>query len=181
MMAKSLQLQINSRVPAKNWHDIQGEMLQVPHQTLWTHLQFRRYAQCAICNLHVREFFQNHEKIHQAGIQEVIIFQSTREQLVDHLHDGKVRVIADPTRQLYDAFGVQNSILAVAHPAAWWSAIKGAAQFGVHLPNGVESMFGLPADFLVNTEGMVVAVNYGRHADDHWSVEDLIQQRSAAR
>jgi hypothetical protein len=181
MMAKSIQLQINSRVPVKIWHDIQGAALQVPHQILWTHLQFRRYAQCPICNLHVREFFHNHEKIHRAGIQEVIIFQSTREQLMGQLHDGKVHVVADPTRQLYEAFGVQNSMLSVIHPAAWWSAMKGAVEFGMHLPSSAESMFGLPADFLVDNEGVVIAAHYGRHADDHWSVEDLIQKRSAAR
>lgn len=184
-MAKSTQLQIHSRVPARIWHDIQGEALQVPHPTLWTHLQFRRFAQCPICNLHVRDFFRSYEKIHQAGIQEVIIFQSTQEQLVDQKveqpHDGNVHIVADPTRQLYQAFGVHRSMLSVAHPGAWWSAMKGVAQFGMRLPSGSESMFGMPADFLVDTEGAVVAAHYGRHADDHWSVEDLIQKRSAAQ
>ncbi|WMW79646.1 peroxiredoxin-like family protein [Undibacterium cyanobacteriorum] len=181
MMAKIAQLQANGCVPETNWQDIQGVTLEVPHRTLWTHLQFRRYAQCPICNLHVRDFFRNHEKIHRAGIQEIIIFQSTREQLVSHLHDGNVHVIADPKRQLYQLFGVQNSMRSVLHPGAWWSAMKGAAKFGMHLPRNAESMFGMPADFLISPEGVIVEAHYGRHADDHWSVEDLIQKRSVGR
>lgn len=183
-MSKSTQLQIHSRVPVTSWRDVLGEVLQVPHPTLWTHLQFRRFAKCPICNLHVREFFRNHEKITQAGMQEVIIFQSKREQLVEQngaqLHAGNIHLVADPTRQLYQAFGVHKSLLSVAHPGAWWSTMKGVAQFGMHLPSSSESMFGMPADFLVNPEGVIVAAHYGRHADDQWSVEELLQKRSAA-
>jgi hypothetical protein len=34
--------------------------------------------------------------------------------------------------------------------------------------------FGLPADFLIGTDGRVLAVKYGQHADDHWSVGELL-------
>ncbi len=34
---------------------------------------------------------------------------------------------------------------------------------------------GLPADFLVNSDGKIVAVHYGRHAYDQWSVDELIE------
>jgi hypothetical protein len=33
---------------------------------------------------------------------------------------------------------------------------------------------GLPADFLIDPDGSVVAVHYGRHADDQWSVDQLL-------
>ena len=95
--------------------------------------------------------FRNHEKITQAGIQEVIIFQSSRELLVEQNGEqpavGNIHLVADPTRQLHEGFGVHKSLLSVAHPGAWWSTMKGVAQFGMHLPSSSESMFGMPADF----------------------------------
>lgn len=41
---------------------------------------------------------------------------------------------------------------------------------------------GLPADFLIDADGMVVALRYGWHADDQWSVDELLDiQRSVGR
>lgn len=33
---------------------------------------------------------------------------------------------------------------------------------------------GLPADFLINSNGRVIAAKYGKHAYDHWSVDELL-------
>jgi hypothetical protein len=33
----------------------------------------------------------------------------------------------------------------------------------------------LPADFLVDAQGRVVAAHYGRHADDHWEVDEVLR------
>jgi hypothetical protein len=34
--------------------------------------------------------------------------------------------------------------------------------------------FGLPADFLVAPDGKLIAVKHGKHADDQWSVDELL-------
>lgn len=34
--------------------------------------------------------------------------------------------------------------------------------------------FGLPADFLFDAQARVVACKYGVHADDQWSVDELL-------
>jgi hypothetical protein len=33
----------------------------------------------------------------------------------------------------------------------------------------------VPADFLINQTGTIVAVKYGAHADDQWSVDEVIE------
>jgi hypothetical protein len=33
---------------------------------------------------------------------------------------------------------------------------------------------GLPADFLIGSDGAVLAAKYGAYVDDHWSVDDLL-------
>ncbi len=40
----------------------------------FTHLQFRRFAGCPICNLHLRSVVQRKSEIQNAGIREVIFF-----------------------------------------------------------------------------------------------------------
>jgi len=34
--------------------------------------------------------------------------------------------------------------------------------------------YGLPADVLVGPDGTVLAATYGEHADDQWSVDELL-------
>lgn len=34
--------------------------------------------------------------------------------------------------------------------------------------------FGLPADFLIDCDGKVLAAKYGKHAYDQWSVDELL-------
>lgn len=39
---------------------------------------------------------------------------------------------------------------------------------------GVARQLGLPADFLIDPDGTVAATHYGHHADDQWSVDELL-------
>jgi hypothetical protein len=38
---------------------------------------------------------------------------------------------------------------------------------------------GLPADFLVGTDGAILAAKYGEFVDDHWSVDELLARTGA--
>jgi hypothetical protein len=42
------------------------------------------------------------------------------------------------------------------------------------LRSGPGGHFGLPADFLIAPTGQVLAAKYGRHASDHWSVDEVV-------
>jgi len=37
-----------------------------------------------------------------------------------------------------------------------------------------QSYLGLPADFLIGTDGTILAANYGKYTDDHWPVDELL-------
>jgi hypothetical protein len=37
----------------------------------------------------------------------------------------------------------------------------------------------MPADFLIGVDGTVLAAKYGRHANDHWSVDELLSNASS--
>jgi hypothetical protein len=41
------------------------------------------------------------------------------------------------------------------------------------------SHLGLPADFLIGTDGRVLAKKYGKHAYDQWSVDELLAHAQA--
>ena len=78
---------------------VDGSKIPIPDPNRLIHLQFRRFAGCPICNLHLREIVRRHEEIAAAGIREVVIFHSPATELVDY--DLPFAVIADPGKHLY--------------------------------------------------------------------------------
>src|SRR5271167_2948651 len=56
---------------------IHGVAVSIPDPKVkWVHLQFRRFAGCPICNLHLQSFIQRNQEIVDAGIREVVVFHS---------------------------------------------------------------------------------------------------------
>jgi len=155
--------------------DIQGRNINIPQPGSWTHLQFRRYSGCAVCNLHLHSFVSRYNELAESNIQEVVVFNSTPERILADLPQCPLSVISDVNKNLYTEFGVGTAVMAVFNPAVWIPAMRGAAQFGVQLPRDQENSWGLPADFLIDEGGKLVAVHYGKHANDQWSIDQLLE------
>jgi len=156
---------------------VDGERVPVPDPGRLVHLQFRRFAGCPICNLHLRSVVQRHDEIVAAGIREVVFFHSPAEQLRDY--DLPFAVIADPDKRYYREFGVEAGARALLHPRTWSAILRGSALTlrGRFRPPSLRQeggRLGLPADFLVDPRGRVVARKFGAHAYDQWSVDELL-------
>ncbi|MDZ7884145.1 MAG: peroxiredoxin-like family protein [Mycobacterium sp.] len=169
-------LEVGETIALRQLSAIDGAMVSVPDSNRVTHLQFRRFAGCPICHLHLRSITQRHDEIRAAGISEVVVFHSTAEALRKYQVDLPFAVIADPYRDLYTEFGVESSPTAIAHPRAWLAAARGAIRQR-SLSAGVgrgEDHLGKPADFLIASDGRLLAAKYGSHADDQWSVDEIL-------
>ena len=168
---------------------VAGKPVALPAPTGLVHLQLRRFAGCPICNLHLRSVTQRLDEIEAAGVREVVVFHSTADKLRKHEADLPFDVIADPERRLYREFGVERSVRALLSPRVWGTLLRAfAASLSRTLrrraplaplaPKG--GLVGLPADLLIEPSGRVVAIKYGTHASDQWSVEELLEHASAA-
>jgi peroxiredoxin len=155
---------------------IHGEPVQVPEPERLVHLQFRRYAGCPICNMHLRSVGQRHAEILAAGIREIVVFHSSAETMLEFQGELPFAAIADPDKKLYAEFGVESSIKAVLNPRAPLAGFR--ARSVVHSGRGAmgigEEHLGLPADFLIAPDGLVLAAKYGKYASDQWSVDELL-------
>lgn len=158
---------------AKNIH---GTEVAVPGSAPWTHIQFRRFAGCPICNLHLQKFISRNDEIVAAGIREVVIFHSPDAELLPYQGQFPFDVIGDPNKVLYRRYGVGSSISALLAPKAFVASLKGNLRKDKPklrgLPKG--GILGLPGDFLIGSDGFVKAVHYGAHAYDQWTVDELL-------
>lgn len=170
-------------VAARDLTAISGQVLPVPALSGLVHLQFRRFAGCPVCDLHLRSFARRYAEIEAAGVQEVVLFHSSRKALLPYAGELPFPVVADPGRRLYAEFGVEAESRALLNPAAWPTilaavavSLAGILFAGRPAPplDAEGGRLGLPADMLIGADGRILACKYGDHAGDHWSVDELL-------
>ncbi|XXY45186.1 hypothetical protein WME91_34800 [Sorangium sp. So ce269] len=94
---------------------VTGAPVRVPDPAQLTHLQFRRFAGCPVCNVHLRSFARRHGEITAAGVCEVVLFHSPADELREHVIGLPFAVVADPDKRLYGEVGVESC----SPPAPW--------------------------------------------------------------
>jgi peroxiredoxin len=160
------------RIHTKNIH---GAAVGVPDpRGSIVHVQFRRFAGCPICNLHLQSFVRQHASLQSAGIREVVVFHAGAQALLPYQGNFPFDVIGDPTKAIYQRFGVGSSLASVLRPGSWPASIKGILQKERPKLTFEGGVLGLPADFLIAPDGTIIDRYYGKHADDQWSIDDVL-------
>ncbi|MBP2367412.1 peroxiredoxin-like family protein [Pseudonocardia parietis] len=180
----------NGRVPVgavvtrREVATVAGDPITVPAAGGLTHLQFRRFAGCPVCHLNLRSVIRRGDEIEAAGVCEVVVFHSSADELRRYADGLPPVVVADPEKRLYTEFGVEASRRALLDPRAWLPVVRAVlhslrsvVRHRRPLPptNPDGGSLGLPADFLLAGDGRVLAVHYGRHVDDQWSVDQILR------
>ncbi len=164
------------KIKARTLSTVTGAEVRVPTPDRIVHLQLRRFAGCPICNLHIRELASRAGEIEGAGIDEVVVFHSSADRLREYVDEVPFALVGDPKRKLYKEFGVDWSLRSVFYPAVFRAAARGLRQttslMGALAPT--ENHLGKPADFLIEPDGTIRACKYGVHADDQWSVNEML-------
>jgi peroxiredoxin len=170
------------RIPlALTLETIEGKVVPVPDPSArFVHLQFRRFSGCPICNAHLRSLANHRAELAEHGIREVIFFHSSAAELRTYEADLPFDLVADPERKYYRQFGVESSARALLHPAIIGPILRGAKVVfrgsgrRLWMPKAENGRLGLPADFLVDRTGRIVAAKFGTHAYDQWEVGELL-------
>lgn len=164
------------KIQTRTLSTITGGQVRLPTSDRTVHLQFRRFAGCPICNLHLRDVARRNSDIERAGITEVVVFHSSADRLREYVVDVPFAMVADPRRKLYREFGVEWSLRSLFYVDAARAAVRGL-RHNESLIGGLapgENHLGKPADFLIGPDGAIRACKYGVHADDQWSVDEML-------
>lgn len=167
-------IRVGERFEARELPSVSGRAVLVPDPHRLTHLQLRRFAGCPACNLHLRALARRSHDLEAAGIREVVVFRASAERLRESAERLPFELVGDPEGALYRELGVGRSPRAIADPRAWPALVRGASQ---GLAGGLapgEDPLTLPADFLLDASGRVLACKYGVHADDQWSADEIL-------
>ncbi|MEU6882327.1 peroxiredoxin-like family protein [Streptomyces sp. NPDC046712] len=173
-------LTVGDRAPDLGCATLGGETLSPvgrPGRTVI--LKFYRFANCPLCNLHVREWVRRADEVRAAGLTTLAVFHSPVEALRSQLLKGAeipFDVLADPEKRLFRAYGVEESLGGMFHGKVMSDNMRamGAGYLGM-MPFGHEGgIRGHPADFLIGPDGVVRMAHYGAHYADTLSVDAVL-------
>jgi peroxiredoxin len=174
-------LQVGDRAPPLEATSIAGRRVVIPdHDSRLTHVQFRRFAGCPVCNMHLRTLARRRAELAAQGLRQVVFIHSSDDEMRQYQAQLPFDCVADAEMRHYRAWGVERSARALLHPRVLVSGARWvitARRFYRKAENGI---LGLPADFLIDARGTVIAVKYGMHADDQWDADELLNMTSGA-
>lgn len=139
-------------------------------------INFRRYAACPVCNQHLAAFRVRGHELRRFGVRVLIVFHSPAERLEAYFDPAELpfSVITDPEFELYDAFGVERSALAMLRPRSMRAMMSGMAATSAKASPVDGTPFMVPANFMLEG-GKIRAAHYGRDLGDAWSVDEALK------
>jgi peroxiredoxin len=132
-------------------------------------LSFFRYAACPFCNLRVHKMIKEYPKFEKKGLEFLAVFQSPSASIQEYVgkQEPPFPIVGDPGMQLYKQYGVEIS---------YWSFTKMLFRFKDLFNSNKKGFFNLypegpiarvPADFLINENGIIDIAYYGKDSGDH--------------
>ena len=146
----------------------------------WRLLSFLRNGACAICNLRVHQLIEQYPHL-QTKLEVIAVFESPPESIRQYVgrQDAPFPIIADPNAVLYALYGVESSEEKVARTMQMPETqitIQEAAHQGFALtPEEGSNFYRIPADFLIDPDGIVQRAHYAEHLTDHLPLNEIEQ------
>jgi peroxiredoxin len=138
-------------------------------------LTFYRFASCPFCNLRVNEMVKKYNELPN-DFTIVAIFDSPVDNLARYTegHHAPFHILADEKGEFYDKYAIEYSMYKVLKglisklPALLKAMLKG------YLPTRFKgSLATMPADFLIDKDGIIQQAYYGNDQGDHLSFEEI--------
>lgn len=140
-------------------------------------LSFFRNAACAMCNLRVHQMIQRYPDWRRKGLQVIALFESPEANLHKYVgaQQAPFSLIADPNADIYSLYGVESSEskteATLALPNVHELADEAAAAGFPLTPEEGANFHRIPAEFLIDEEGIIRTAYYGKLITDHLPFE----------
>jgi peroxiredoxin len=139
-------------------------------------LSFLRFASCPFCNLRVHELATRFNEFGE-GFTIVAILDSSLENLRKHAdkHHPPFPILADERNAFYRVYGIEHSVAGMLNGMLGRMPSLLRAMFvNGYWPWVIKgSLITMPADFLVDENGVIKTAYYGKDEGDHLPFEQV--------
>ncbi len=141
---------------------------------------FFRHAGCPFCNLRVHHLLKVHEELKQQGLEMIFFFELKQAVLLRsmfHKEISPIPLISDPDKVHYNAYGLEESgpKAARGHAVSFVSTAIQAKLKGLpmHTMADGESIKTMPAEFLLDENGVIRELHYSQKLTDRLNMDLL--------
>lgn len=149
---------------------IDGQMFETNSLTGKPYMiSFLRFASCPFCNLRINEFVRRFEEFGD-DFTIVAIFDSPLDNLKRHTegHKAPFPILADEENKYYREFGIEHSVYGLLKGMIMRMPTLIKGMFKGYIPTSFKgSLTTMPADFLIDREGIIQVAYYGEDEGDH--------------
>lgn len=144
------------------------------------HLGFFRNVNCPFCNLRVHQLSKLNADFEAKDVKVIYFFESDSRLLLKsifHQEISPIPLIGDPQKKIYAQYGVEPSVLKSISTLFSKDALKDIkAGSALHLPvekdkQATQTL--IPADFLIDEKFTIQTAHYGKHLNDHISIDEI--------
>ena len=141
---------------------------------------FFRHAGCPFCNLRTHFLQKEHEQLAALGLDMIFFFESRKDVMLrSTFHQGisPIPLVADPEKVWYESYGIEESAKKsrASHLTDFiQTAIRAKLKrLPLHLMAGKESFNTIPAEFLLDEQGVIRKIHYSNGLNDRMSIEHI--------
>lgn len=143
-------------------------------------LSFYRNVNCPFCNRRIHSIMGHNLRLKGSGVQLVLLFESSNKKLSDSVfHQGVSNwpLIGDPTKAVYKKYGVEASLVKTLNTFLNSSIAKAKEDTkSFNLPEDKDATQTLiPADFFIDENFKIQKAHYGKHIDDHVTIDEILE------
>lgn len=176
----SQKLKVGDKAPNFEVIDTNGDSIKLSqYKGQKVMVAFFRYASCPVCNFRIHELIENYDSITSKGYKIIAIYESNNTTLKDYLTETPVPfiVIGDPELKLYKEYRLEKSFWKMLG-SVFKKQPKEAMKKGKKLFSKKYKRDGnltrLPGDFIVDENGILTTVYYGKNIGDHLPITEIL-------
>ena len=140
-------------------------------------LSFYRFASCPFCNLRVHAIGELYPKI-QNEMEVLGVFESSLDVMKDYIprHGLAFKIASDTKAVSYKSYGVGHSFMGMLSGMFLRMPTLMKAMFKGYLPLTIDSsLTRMPADFIIDEEGIVLVAYYAKDEGDHLNINEILK------
>ncbi len=138
-------------------------------------LSFFRFASCPFCNLRVHELVKRFVEFGD-DFTVFAVFDSPLDNLIRHTegHKAPFPILADDSNRYYKKYGIERSLSGVFKGMFLRMPTLIRAMLRGYVPTTLKgSLTTMPADFLIDKNGIIQVAYYGNDEGDHLPFEQV--------
>lgn len=132
-------------------------------------LSFFRFASCPFCNMRVHELVKRYDEFGN-DFTIIAIFDSPLDNLIKHTagHKAPFAILADESNKYYQEYSIERSFLGVLKGMFFRMPLLLKGMFKGYVPLVFKgNLMTMPADFLIDRDGVIQTAYYGTDEGDH--------------